>query len=76
MSGKGSAPRPYSVTFERFDSAFDWAFGVTCKKCDHSVLYAGKGYCYMFKDKPFSGCSQFKEKYDDTLSTIKSEVKE
>lgn len=38
MSGKGSAPRPYSVALEQFDAAFERIFGVTCKRCGKSGL--------------------------------------
>ena len=33
MSGKGSAPRPYSVPKETFDQSFERIFGITCKRC-------------------------------------------
>ena len=68
---KGSVPRPYSVPKETFDQSFDWAFGITCKKCDYMVLYAGQGHCYMFKDKP-TECKQFKE-YSDVSDTGRTE---
>lgn len=32
MSGKGSAPRPYSVPREEFDKAFDRIFGMKDQK--------------------------------------------
>ena len=61
MTGKGSAPRPYSVPREKFDESFDWTFGVTCKKCDYMQINEGKeGHCYMFREKPDS-CGCFKE---------------
>ena len=61
MTGKGSAPRPYSVPFERFDKAFNWAFGITCNSCEYQQINQGKeGHCYMFREKP-TECAQFKK---------------
>ena len=39
MSGKGSAPRPYSVDKETFDQSFERIFGITCKRCGKKRLH-------------------------------------
>lgn len=33
MTGKGSAPRPYSVPREQFEESFDRIFGKACPDC-------------------------------------------
>jgi len=60
MSGKGSAPRPYSVPKETFDQSFDRIFGVTCKRCGKSGLQP---------DSVHTCSPQIKEKADEGKSS-------
>lgn len=59
MSGKGSAPRPYSVTNEEYANRWDAIFGRDGKKCPHKVWAI---HSSSTKDDPVYVCMECGEK--------------